>query len=159
VAKGKKPNRWEDIDGGSAFVIPLTLLHHPNFARLSPHGHKLIMDLARQYTGFNNGYLCASFSLLEDKGWASETLWRSTRECEHYGLLQRTQQGGRNKPNLHAFTWRRIDYKKDRPPLDVVSSTKPSDLWKKEREPFDLKVVHTRKRASKVSKVKLRRAA
>lgn len=159
MARPKKDDRWADIDGGNAFVIPLTLLHHPNFVRLSPHGHKLLMDLARQYTGFNNGYLCAAFSLLADKGWASETLWRSTRECEHYRLIQRTQQGGRNKPNLYAFTWRRVDFKKDRPPLDVASSTKPSDLWKEEQEPFDTRVVHTKKRTSKPRSVKLKRAA
>ncbi len=122
----KKENRWKDVDGGSAFIVPYTLLRHRNFTRLSAHGHKLIHDLAAQYSGFNNGYLCASFSLMQSQGWCKETLWRTTRELEHYNLIIRTQQGGQNKPNLHALTWHRIDEKKDKP-LEVRPNLKPGN--------------------------------
>ena len=137
MKRSKKDNRWGDIDGGSAFVIPYTLLRHPNFTRLSPYGNKLILDLARQYSGFNNGYLCASRSLMRQCGWRSSvTLFTATLECEHYGLLVRTQQGGRNKPNLHAFSWRRIDDKPGQP-LERLPTTKPTDDWKQERPAFE----------------------
>ncbi|CTP83357.1 hypothetical protein [Xanthomonas graminis] len=137
MARRKKENRWEDIDGGSAFVVPYTLLRHPNFTRLSAFGHKLLMDLARQYTGFNNGYLCASWALMQEANWNSENTVRAAMlELEHYGLIQRTQQGGKNRPNLHAFTWRRIDEKKGQP-LDVSSTAKPTDLWKEERPEYN----------------------
>ncbi|WP_407352031.1 hypothetical protein [Luteimonas sp. R10] len=136
MAKKRKDNRWNDIDGGAAFVIPYTLLRHPNFTRLSAFGNKLIMDLARQYSGFNNGYLCTAWALMKQAGWRSEdTVRNAMQELEHYRLIERTQQGGRNRPNLHALTWRRIDEKKDLP-LDVSPTMKPSDAWKVEQIPF-----------------------
>jgi len=130
------PNTWHDIDGGSAFVIPVSLIRHENYSRLSPWGHKLIADLARQFTGFNNGYLCAAWSLMRKCGWKSPvTLRNAILELEHYGLLQCTQQGGRNKPNLYSFTWRRINEKPGKP-LDVGSTMEPSNAWKAERPLF-----------------------
>lgn len=136
MARKRKDNRWDDIDGGAGFVIPYTLLRHPNFTRLSPFGNKLIMDLSRQYTGYNNGYLCTSWALMKEAGWRSEDTVRNTmQELEHYRLIERTQQGGRNKPNLHALTWRRIDEKKDQH-LDVSPTTKPSHAWKEEQPVF-----------------------
>jgi len=142
--KKGRDNRWRDVDGGSAFIIPHTLLRHPNFRRLSPFAHKLLHDLAAQYSGFNNGYLCASFSIMEEHGWCKETLWRTVRELEHYNLIVRTQQGGKHKPNLHAFTWCRIDEKKDKP-LEVAPTMKPGNEWKVEVPAFDLKIIHKKK--------------
>lgn len=136
MARKKKDNRWNDIDGGMAFVIPYTLLRHTNFIRLSPHAHKLLMDMARQYTGFNNGYLCGSWALMKECGWHSPTTLRAaTLELEHYGIIRRTKQGGRNQANLHALTWRRIDDKKGKP-LDVCQTLAPTDDWKNERPEY-----------------------
>lgn len=136
MGRRRKENRWDDINGGSAFVIPMTLLRHPNYTRLSPYAHKLVQDLARQYSGFNNGYLCASWALMQDAHWKSEnTVRKAAKELEHYHIIERTKQGGRNQPNLYAFTWRRIDYKKDRP-LDRSATAKPSDSWKNERPDY-----------------------
>lgn len=132
----KKDNRWNDIDGGAAFLIPLTLLRHPNFTRLSPWAMKLVMDLARQYSGFNNGYLCASRTLMKECGWGSNhTLQRAVEELEHYGIIIRTRQGGRNRATLHALSWRRIDDKPNNP-LDVAPTIKPTDDWKDDRPEF-----------------------
>jgi hypothetical protein len=136
--KKKTDNRWSDIDGGSAFVIPYTLLRHENFVRLSAYGNKLVMDLARQYTGFNNGYLCTSWSLMQDCGWnSSHTVHNAMLECEHYNVIMRTQQGGLNKPNLHALTWRRIDEKKGQH-LDVLPTLAPPNTWKNVQPTFVL---------------------
>ncbi|GAA3928622.1 hypothetical protein [Luteimonas lutimaris] len=132
----KKDNRWNDIDGGAAFVIPLTLFRHPNFTRLSPWANKLLMDLSRQYTGFNNGYLCASRTLMKECGWSSPlTLQRAVEELEHYRIIARTRQGGRNRATLHGLTWRRIDDKAGNH-LDVHPTMIPSNDWKEERPQF-----------------------
>ncbi len=148
MARKRKDSRWSDIDGGSAFVVPYTLLRHPNFTRLSAYGHKLLMDLARQYTGFNNGYLCTSWALMSEAGWNSENTVRTAmRELEHYRLIERTRQGGKHKANLHGFTWRRIDAKPD-DPLDVSPTAKPSDAWKELRPDF-VRTVGTRKAAAR----------
>lgn len=130
MARRKKDSRWKDIDGGSAFVIPYTLLRHDNFRRLSPFAAKLLLDLARQYTGFNNGYLCCAFALMKDEGWRSETTLRAAmEELEHYQLILRTRQGGRNLPNLYALTWRRID-DKEGTILEVAPTLTPPNSWK-----------------------------
>jgi hypothetical protein len=134
----KKPNKWDEIHGGMAFVIPVSMLRHHNFKRLSPWGLKLLLDLGRQYTGFNNGYLCASRSLMtKETGWNStHTLHNAVRELEHYGLIVCTRHGGRNKAALHALTWRSVDGKTDNP-LEVPSTGKPSDAWLIEVAPFE----------------------
>ncbi len=125
-------NRWSDFKGGSAFMIPLTMLRHPNFVRLSPCACKLLLDLARQYSGFNNGYLSAAFTILKPNGWRSEaTIREAVGECLHYGFICKTRQGGRNKCNLFAFTWRRID-EKDGKPLEMSKTMRPSDEWNTE---------------------------
>ncbi|MEN1927607.1 hypothetical protein WCE37_01140 [Luteimonas sp. MJ250] len=146
----KKDNRWNDIDGGAAFVMPLTLLRHPNFTRLSPWAVKLVIDLARQYTGFNNGYLCASRTLMKECGWRSSAqLHNAMAELEHYRIIVRTRQGGRNRASLHALTWRRIDDKPNNP-LDVGPAIRPTDEWKEDRPEF-VRTTGTRK-ASKATR-------
>lgn len=136
MARRKKDNRWDDIDGKLAFVIPYTLLRHPNYMRLSPYAIKLIQDLGRQYTGMNNGFMCAAWALMKEVNWNSEnTVRKALAELEHYRIIERTRQGGRNAPTLYAFTWRRIDWKKDKP-LDVSHTAQPSNAWKQDRPDY-----------------------
>lgn len=139
MGRPKKDNRWSDIHGGAAFIIPYTLLRHPNYRRLSSWAHKLLADLACQYTGLNNGYLCASFTLMQEQGWRSEhTLRKALAELEHYGIVERTRQGGRNRATLLAFTFRRIDSKAGTP-LDYGPTARPSNRWLEDKPPFEFK--------------------
>lgn len=132
----KRNSNWGDVDGGYAFVIPVTLLKHPNFARLSPYGCKLLLDLGRQFSGFNNGYLCTAWKALQPFGWRSRsTIDKAVAECEHYRLIVRTRQGGRNAANLYALTWWRINEKSGRP-IDAAPSVEPSHAWKAEQPQF-----------------------
>lgn len=137
--KQGKPGRerWSDIKGGMAFIIPVQLTRHESYRRLSPWGHKLLADLSTQFTGYNNGYLCAAWTLMQHRGWNSRTtLAKACAELEHYRILERTQQGGRNRPNLFAFSFRRIDRIEGRP-LDVAATPKPSDAWSGAFPPFE----------------------
>jgi hypothetical protein len=135
----KKPNihnQWADIDGGSAFIIPVTLLRHINFVRLSPNACRLLLDLGRQYSGFNNGYLSAALSILKPVGWRSESKIReAVAECMHYQMIIKSRQGGRNRCNLFALTWLRIHEKKGRP-LEISATCSPSNAWKDEIPPY-----------------------
>jgi hypothetical protein len=129
--KPSKPGRerWADIKGGMAFIIPVQLTRHESYRLLSPWAHKLLADLSGQYSGYNNGYLCAAWTLMKERGWRSKTtLGKAAAELEHFCIIERTQQGGRNKPNLYAFTFRRIDRIEGRR-LDVGATSKPSDAW------------------------------
>jgi hypothetical protein len=139
-SKKNKDSGWREIDGGMAFIIPLSLLRHPNLRRSSPYTCKLLFDLGTQYTGFNNGYLCASWALMQHQGWNSPTtLHKAVAEAEHYRFLERTQQGGKNKPNLHALSWRKIDAKPGQP-LELGPTFEPSNAWKLDQTPFVLTV-------------------
>src|SRR6185503_15120600 len=103
---------------------------------LSPNGCKLVLDLGRQYSGFNNGYLSAALSILKPLGWRSEaTVREAVAECLHYCLIQKTRQGGRNRCNLFALTWWKIHQKEGRP-LDMKASMTVSNDWKMERSVY-----------------------
>lgn len=137
---GRKPkpgaDRWTDIKGGMAFVVPVQLTRHESWRLMSPWAHKLVADLSTQYTGYNNGYLCAAWTLMKERGWKSRTtLGKACAELEHYRVIERTQQGGRNRPNLYAFTWRRIDRIEGRP-LDVGMTLTSSNAWDAPLAPF-----------------------
>lgn len=138
MAKKSKPGseRWSDIKGGMAFIVPVQLIRHESWRLMTPWAHKLVADLSTQYTGYNNGYLCAAWTLMQHRGWNSRTtLAKAAAELEHYRILERTQQGGRNRPNLYAFSWRRIDRIEGRS-LDVPGSAAPSDAWDSAAAPF-----------------------
>lgn len=134
----KRKDRWGDIKGGRAWVIPVLALRHPNCVRLTPQALKLLFDLGRQYSGMNNGYLCPAWKLMREVGWKStETLFLATKELEHYGWIVKTRQGDRNKANLYALTWFRIDSMPDRDPLDYGPTFAPCNSWDQERPLFD----------------------
>jgi hypothetical protein len=137
VSKADKQRKdaWKDVDGGYAFVVPYTLLRHDNWRRMSPYACKLVMDLGRQYSGFNNGWLCAAWELMRNVGWRSrETLFFAIAEAEHYRVIVKTRQGGRNRPNLYGLTWWRIHAKDGE--SDVVATLSPSNAWKETRPVF-----------------------
>jgi len=56
--------RWADIKGGMAFVIPVQLIRHESYRLMTPWAHKLLADLSTQYSGYNNGFLCPAWTLL-----------------------------------------------------------------------------------------------
>ena len=128
--------RWGDIKGGMAFIVPVALTRHESWRLMSSWAHKLVADLSTQYSGYNNGYLCAAWTLMQHRGWRSRTtLAKAVAELEHYRIIERTQQGGRNRPNLFGFSFRRIDRIEGRT-LDVRGTAAPSDAWDAPIPPF-----------------------
>ena len=100
-----------------------------NFRNLTTKSIKLLVDMMRQYNGFNNGDLTATWSIMEKKGWRSRhTLYRALRELLYYEFLIWTLQGGRNRGSLYALTARLIDECKGK--LDVRETRRAPDLWK-----------------------------
>ncbi len=126
-AKGRKV-------GGEFLAIPKAVLNHENFLNLSPQANKLLLDLGRQFKGFNNGDLCATWSLMREQGWKSkETLNDALLELQHYGLIVCTQLGGLNKPSLYALGWNEIN--KANSCSGIKVGDRP-DSWKKQHEKF-----------------------
>ena len=115
--------------------IPHECANHSNFKRLSAHAVKLLLDIAVQYRGNNNGDLTIAFSLMKLREWKSEeTLNKAKRELLHYGWIVLTRQGGKNLPSLYAVTWNPINECKGK--LDVKETRKSLGHWKEVKQKF-----------------------
>ena len=100
--------------------LPHNVLDHDSFRTLSPRATKLLIDIAAQYRGCNNGDLCAPLSVMRKRGWKSnDQLFKARKELLDRGLILTSRQGGRNKASLFALTWLQIDDCKGK--LDIQS--------------------------------------
>ncbi|HEX7325186.1 MAG TPA: hypothetical protein VF292_07515 [Rhodanobacteraceae bacterium] len=91
-------------------LIPAEVIHCANWAQASKPCRALVTDIAVQFTGYNNGDLSASISVLRPLGWRSPgTLTALLLEARHYGLLVLTRQGGLlTGASLYALGWKPI---------------------------------------------------
>ena len=122
-------------ESGSFLALPHDCLNHENFINLSPHSVKLLVDLSSQYKGSNNGDLCLTWSMMEKRGWRSQsTLDKCRRELLHFGWIELTRQGGRNQASLYAITWRSVDECKGK--LDLKETKVASGKWKTPKSDF-----------------------
>lgn len=97
-------------ESGTFTSIPHRVQDSDNWRHASGTAIKLLCDIARQFNGRNNGDLCASLSVLKQRGWSSpETVSRALRELRHYGFITLTRQGGLDLgASLYALTWHPI---------------------------------------------------
>lgn len=110
----------------------------PQYAKLSPRGVKLLVDLLAQYRGTNNGDLTTAWTVMQAAGWRSkDLLQKAAHELEARGWILKTRQGlrakGHNSPTLWALTFEGINDCRDsqgRKKLDVAADTMPKNLWK-----------------------------
>lgn len=124
---------------GSFTAIPHAATSTRKYASLSAWGVKLMLDIASQYTGKNNGDLTASWTVMSTKGWRSKgTLQRAVDELQAVGFITRTRQGGRHVCALYALTWKPIDECLNRTTrqskLDVPPTVTPPGGWQDERD-------------------------
>ena len=101
---------------GSKYTEGFTGIVHsvfesPAFTALSPHACKLLLELAGQYRGNNNGNLTVAWSVVSKRGWRSRsTLWRCKAELINAGFVYVTRKG--HMPStceLLALTWFPLD--------------------------------------------------
>jgi len=91
-------------------ALPHNVINHPDFISLSPRALKLLIDMASQYRGCNNGDLCVAFSIMSKRDWKSKSLLQNAiKELLAKEFIILTRQGGRKIPGLYAITWRPID--------------------------------------------------
>lgn len=105
-------NRHKGNRIGEGFIaLPYSVLNSPLFVKLSAHAVKLLIDVAAQYRGDNNGDLSAAWKLMRPRGWRSEaTLHKAKRELLDNGFLYEARKGRRpNVCSLFALTWAAID--------------------------------------------------
>jgi hypothetical protein len=107
---GKRRKKTGRAEYGSFLAMPHGVLRSSNYVALCMHARALLLDVAVQYNGTNNGDLCAAWTLMCKRGWKSrDTLHRALLELRYYGFLDMTRQGGINKPSLYAITWQKVD--------------------------------------------------
>lgn len=105
--RGKKRNR----DAGGFAAIPWAVLDSAAYQKLSHPAKALLMEIARQYRGDNNGRMIVTLAYLKRRGWTSnDTIQRAKRELLDAGLIYETVKGGRpNKASWYAATWWSLD--------------------------------------------------
>jgi hypothetical protein len=100
--------------GGGFVALPHALLNCTNYCRLSAQARMLLIDIALQYRGANNGSLMMPWKLMKPRGWKSEaTLHKAKNELLQANMIVETRKGKRpNVASLFALTWHPFDYDK-----------------------------------------------
>ena len=111
MAKSKRERIKGRKEKGAFLRLPKAIINSPKFYTLSGNATKLLIQVASQYNGYNNGDLQASYHVLKHQGWRSEnTLNRARKELLEAGFLVKTRQGRMPKIcSLFAITWVAID--------------------------------------------------
>lgn len=111
MAHGKFKRNGDKRDGKGFVALPLVVLNSPGYRFASHPARALLIDIAMQYTGHNNGKLTACAKYLNAKGWRSnDTIVRARRELIECGLLIETRKGARpNKAAWFALPWYDLD--------------------------------------------------
>jgi hypothetical protein len=105
--KGSKSKR----DGDRYIALPHVVIDSPSYRALGHPARALLIDIARQYTGNNNGRLVACAKYLRPLGWNSnDTVSRALAELRAQALLIETRMGMRpNRAAWFALAWYSLD--------------------------------------------------
>lgn len=98
-------------DPGGFTALPWAVLDCPKYRKLSPNAVCLLIELARQFTGSNNGSLILTRKYLGTRGWtSSDTIAKCKRQLLDLGFIFETFLGRRpNKASWYAVTWQALD--------------------------------------------------
>lgn len=101
-------------EGGRFVMLPETLLLSQEYQNLTGEAIRLLIVLALQYNGRNNGDLSAARSVVRRHGITSaDTLSANLRRLQAAGLIVRTRDGqfcgGASTCALYALTWKPLD--------------------------------------------------
>ena len=144
MARRKRNYNAERGEAGGFVSFYHCVLKSQAMQSLSAHSTKLLVDLLSQYKGQNNGDLCATFSMMQQRGWHSTgTLSRAIKELINAGLVEISRQGGRHQCSLYAFTFYAVDDCKGK--LDIAATNTPKSLWRKHEPVADIKTLQKAK--------------
>ncbi|MBA3599421.1 MAG: hypothetical protein H0W40_18920 [Methylibium sp.] len=112
MARSKSKAGKHKRDGSRFVALPMVVLDSPGYRQASHTARSLLLDIARQYSGNNNGKLTACAKYLVPLGWRSnDTIVRARRELLDCGLLVETRKGARpNKAAWFALSWLALDH-------------------------------------------------
>lgn len=112
--KSKKKKGYQG-DGTRFIAIPHQVLESNSYLNLSHPARSLLLEIAAQYVGSNNGSLLCSRGKLLARGWGSnDVLTRAKRELIAAGFIFETVKGQRpNRASWYALTWYGLDKHSD----------------------------------------------
>jgi len=98
-------------DAGGFVPIPWLVLDSPAYQRLSHPARSLLLEIARQFHGDDNGRMLVTLAYLNPRGWTSNaTITKAKQELLDAGLIYETVKGRRpNRASWYACTWWSID--------------------------------------------------
>ncbi len=101
-------------ESGRFTLLPHAVLNTDDYIGLSTKSKALLVDLAYQYNGKNNGDLTAAMAILRDRGWKRDaTISVAVKELMNADLIIRTREGKFQNPHsrcaLYAIAWHPID--------------------------------------------------
>jgi hypothetical protein len=98
-------------DGGGFIALPWQVVDSIAYQSLSVHAKALLIEIARQFCGHNNGALLCSRAYMQPRGWKSvDMLTKAKRELIGAELIFETVKGARpNKASWYALTWQALD--------------------------------------------------
>ena len=97
-------------DPGPFVALPLSVLDCPGYAALSHPARALLLEVARQCKGDDNGRLLLSRVYLAGRGWKSaDVIQRAKVELIKAEFIFETVRGHRpNKASWYAVTWHKL---------------------------------------------------
>jgi hypothetical protein len=109
----KKTKRFSKVsrDPGGFVALPWQVLDCANYRALGYAARSLLVELARQLSGSNNGRLLLTRAFLAERGWTSHrVIERARDELLCHGFIYETCKGQRpNKASWYAVTWCVLD--------------------------------------------------
>lgn len=98
-------------ESGGFAALPWVVLDSPAFQTLSHPARSLLLEVARQFVGDNNGRLLLSRRYLSERGWRSaDVIVRAKLELIDAGFLFETVKGRRPaRASWYAVTWLLLD--------------------------------------------------
>jgi hypothetical protein len=98
-------------DAGGFVPIPWMVLDSAAYLQLSHPAKSLLLEIARQFHGDDNGRMIVTLAHLKPRGWTSyDTIQRAKQELLEAGLIFETVKGQRpHKASWYALTWLSLD--------------------------------------------------
>ena len=110
--------------------IPVEVLMSEACATLPNYAVRVLLAIAAQYRGRNNGELAMTWRIGQEYGIGSkEHLVLGLAALLEHGLIHKTRQGGKKPlgPTLYAVTWQPIDDLDGK--IESGATTSPSNAW------------------------------
>ena len=110
MARNERSKRGAGRDPGGFSALPWSVMDSPAFMKLSHPAKALLLELARQCHGDDNGRLLLSRVYLAARGWKSaDVIQRAKNELLEAEFIFQTVQGCRpNKASWYAVTWHKL---------------------------------------------------